>query len=62
VPPHECVGSDDGEDRSPVDHPREHHESDSGRIVQAARPEVPLDEKGKLFAKEEILGCEARVG
>ncbi len=24
VPPYERVGSDDGEDRSPVDHPREH--------------------------------------
>ena len=62
MPPYERVGSDDGEDRSSVDHPREHHESDSGRIVQAARPEVPLDVEGQLLAKEEILGCEARVG
>ena len=62
MPPHKRVGSDDGEEVSPVDHPGERDECDSGRIVQAARPDVPLDVEGQLLAKEEILGCEAGVG
>jgi len=40
VPPHQRVGSDDGEKLSPVDHLGERDECDSGRIVQAARPDV----------------------
>jgi hypothetical protein len=46
VPSHERVWSHDAEDRSPVDDPREHDECDSGRIVEAARPDVPLDIEG----------------
>ena len=47
---------------SPVDHPGERDECDSRRIVQAARPDVPLDVEGQLLAQEEILGGEAGVG
>ena len=61
VPPHKRVGSDDREELSPVDHPGERHECDSGSIIQPAWPDVPLDVEGQLLAKEEILGCEPGV-
>jgi hypothetical protein len=45
------VGSDDGEELSPVDHSGERHECDSGSIVQPAWPDIPLDVEGQLFGK-----------
>jgi hypothetical protein len=61
VPLHERVRSHDDEERSPVDRPREHDEGDSGTIVQAPRPDLPLDIERQLLAKEEVFGCETAV-
>ena len=37
MPPHKRVGSDDGEELSPVYYPGERHECDSGSIIQCER-------------------------
>jgi len=62
VPPHERIGPHDDEELSPVDRVREHDERDSGRIVQAPRPNVPFDVESQLFAEEEVFGCETGAG
>jgi hypothetical protein len=62
VPPHERVQPPDDEELSPVASSREHDECDSGVIVQALRPDLSLDIERQVFAKEEVLRCEAVVG
>ena len=61
MPSHERVRSHDDEELSPVDGSREHDECDSGGIVQAPRPDLPLDVERQLLAKEEVFGGETAV-
>jgi hypothetical protein len=62
VPANEGVELHDGEHRPPVDEAGEQHERETGRVVGSARPRLAFDVERQLFAEEEVLGRQPRVG
>lgn len=61
MPPHERRRPHHDQKLPPLQHTRKDDECDARGIVQPPRLDVPLNIEGQLLAKEEVLGCEARV-
>jgi hypothetical protein len=61
VPSHQRVGLHDSEDRTPLDEPRQHDESQTRGGIGATTPHSTF-ELQLLLAEEEVLGDQARPG
>ena len=60
--PHKRLCSHHGEQRSPVDQPREQSEDEASGIVEPPRLDLRLDIERQLLAQEQFLSGEASVG